>query len=615
MKNKNFPVIIGLFFFLFVFIVYLTALSPTIYSRDNPEIITAAATLGIAHSPGYPLFTILGYCFTKIIPFGTIPFKVNLMSALFSAGAVFLVYLIILRITKNLLAGLFGAAVLAFSYNYFLQSLSADVLSLNNFLVALSILILLFWRETKRIKYLYLFAFIYGLAFSHHQISFLLFPAFLYFVWVTDKKILISWEFPKLIGFFALGLLPYIYLPIRALQHPVYMWGEPQTLKGFLEMISRREYTGYDFSYIGYFYFRIWDYITSLSWKQFTILGFGLGSFGLYGFKKKDNVLFVFLLLLVLLSGVGFAFFANVTPNWTEIAYARRFYIFSFMIFSIGIGLSGLWLIERFKKLSFLILFFPLILLILHYPQVNQRNYYYGYDLGKNILKSLPPNSVLFAGSDVPFFELLYFQVVEKERPDVRILPGADKELIELPKWRTERILKEWPDWQLSIDELALKYPVYTTTNTEEFWGIRAGNFIPEGLVYRYSLDKNWVNNFDPQKAEENLKNYTYRGQYNTEKIRDDFTKEIVYFYSNAWTNLGMALHKKKMYEQAASKYQKALEIVPDNLIAWTNYAGTLLDRQMYKEAKEEYRKILKKYPNSETAKNGLRIAEQKLFR
>src|SRR5436309_2502661 len=45
-------------------------------------------------------------------------------------------------------------------------------------------------------------------------------------------------------GAFCAGLLPYLYLPLRARAHPPLAWGDPQTLGGFFRVVSRREFWG-----------------------------------------------------------------------------------------------------------------------------------------------------------------------------------------------------------------------------------------------------------------------------------------------------------------------------------------------------------------------------------
>lgn len=627
MKKSKIYLLIGLGLFVLFFTIYIVALCPTIHPRDNPDIVTAAATLGIAHPPGYPLFTILGNLFSKI-PLGSIPFRINLMSALFSAATIFFIYLIILKITKKLWPALIGAAILAFSYYYFAQSLYADLLSLNNLLIAIIVYVLLLWREKQKQpirlrsglsrvpiegqKYLYLAAFLFGLAFSHHQISFFLFPAFLYLLLATDKKIFTSWELPKLIGLFIIGLLPWLYLPIRASQQPAYIWGNPTTFKGFFEMIARKEYSRQSFQFVSVFAFRIFDWLKIIL-KQFVGLGLILGLIGIVKIKDKDRVLFIFLLLCVLLSGPLFAFMADIPHVEMEFAAMERFFVFSSMFLAIWIGLGLDWLGIYTKKYTPILLILPLALLLLNYPRANRHNYYYAYDLGMNILNSLPQNAVLFGGLDVPLFELRYLQTVEHIRPDVFVLAGFDKELGGLSDQNKEKILKTFPDYNLSLEEMSKKYPVYTVVKNDLYWGEKKDNFAPEGLVYHYIPDKDWPKNFDGNKAKDNLNNFVPKNSIELTKKDDAFTKEIKYFYLEAYLNLGVSLQEAKKPEKAAEAYMKALKIDPNNFLATINYASTLLDRGKYEEAKSLYKEILKKYPDNILAQKGLNYANQRL--
>src|SRR5258707_15234108 len=67
-------------------VVYSRTLAPSVPTGDSGELITVAGVLGIAHPPGYPLFSMLGHLFTPL-PSGSPPLRVNLLSALFAPGA------------------------------------------------------------------------------------------------------------------------------------------------------------------------------------------------------------------------------------------------------------------------------------------------------------------------------------------------------------------------------------------------------------------------------------------------------------------------------------------------------------------------------------------------
>src|SRR5215475_9319891 len=92
--------------------LYFLTAARDIVVGDSPELITAAATLGVPHPPGYPLFTMLGHVFS-LLPFGTIPFRVNLFSVVCDSLTVGVVYLTAWRLTKSQLASGVAALLLA----------------------------------------------------------------------------------------------------------------------------------------------------------------------------------------------------------------------------------------------------------------------------------------------------------------------------------------------------------------------------------------------------------------------------------------------------------------------------------------------------------------------
>ncbi len=79
--------------------LYISTLAPSVATLfdDSLEFQLVTYRLGIAHPTGYPLYTILGRLFT-FLPLGDVAYRVNLMSALFGAATVSLVYLLILQI-------------------------------------------------------------------------------------------------------------------------------------------------------------------------------------------------------------------------------------------------------------------------------------------------------------------------------------------------------------------------------------------------------------------------------------------------------------------------------------------------------------------------------------
>src|SRR5512139_2944897 len=83
------------------FLVYALTLSPTVawvnQGEDSGDLLVAAATLGIPHPTGYPLFTLLGRV-ASLVPLGSLAFRINLVAALAGAIGVFFLARLVLEL-------------------------------------------------------------------------------------------------------------------------------------------------------------------------------------------------------------------------------------------------------------------------------------------------------------------------------------------------------------------------------------------------------------------------------------------------------------------------------------------------------------------------------------
>ncbi len=69
------------FTLLLIPILYLLTLAQGLVLGDPTEYTMIAHILGIAHPPGYAFITVLGKLFQTLIPFGDIPWRMHLLSA------------------------------------------------------------------------------------------------------------------------------------------------------------------------------------------------------------------------------------------------------------------------------------------------------------------------------------------------------------------------------------------------------------------------------------------------------------------------------------------------------------------------------------------------------
>ena len=139
--------------------VYLLTLAPSVTFFDSGEFLTAVSSLGIPHSPGYPLFVNYAKPFTWL-PLGSIAFRVNFATAVSASLACLGVYLLTMRLIPLIeaggspaprflrrSAGLCAALAFAFTPRLWLQSNHDKPYPLLAFLSAVIFCLILAWRE------------------------------------------------------------------------------------------------------------------------------------------------------------------------------------------------------------------------------------------------------------------------------------------------------------------------------------------------------------------------------------------------------------------------------------------------------------------------------------
>lgn len=241
---KAVPVLSGAVLAALFAALYLGTLAPTVLYHDYPDMFdpamlqAAAPVLGIAHPTGYPTYTVLAHLFTYL-PVGDEAYRVNLVSAVFGAAAVVLVYLVGLRLTRRVVAAAAGALAFGLTPIFWSQAVIAEVYTVNATFIAGVLYVLLLWRDTRLDRYLLLAAFLMGLSLTHHLTSALLMPAALLFVYFTDWSLLRRARlWARGLGLFALGLVPYLYLPLRAAMEAPLNEADPSTPERFLLLVS-----------------------------------------------------------------------------------------------------------------------------------------------------------------------------------------------------------------------------------------------------------------------------------------------------------------------------------------------------------------------------------------
>jgi len=426
--NKYFTAILV---FIISLTVYLLTLSPTVNWGDSGEFIVVSYYMGIAHPTGYPLYTLLGKLFT-FIPLKTVAFRVNLMSAFFASLTCLVLYLVTMKLTNNKIVSIITGLTFGFSYTLWSQAIIAEVYTLHTFFMALLILMILNYKETRNIRFLYLFSIFLGLSFSNHiMLTLILFPGFIYFI-LTEKQIGFKIKLNKdtvkriilFVLLFLIGLIPYIYLPIRSYQKPSVSSIDFTKLSNIFIHIRGGPYTKYLFELpFNLVILRLMSFIYFLLTRELIFVGLFLGIFGMF-FLYKKNFNFLLFSLLTLFINLLINSIYPISGSNEEIWV---WYIPIIMILTIYMGVGLNETIKSFikkKKKIFMLLFIiiPLLLLVTNYKNIDKSNDYSAAQYADVILKTVKNNSIIitkFGGQDTN--TLLYMNIIEGKRKDVFI--------------------------------------------------------------------------------------------------------------------------------------------------------------------------------------------------
>ncbi len=477
--KKYYYIITGLF----VFIVYLTTLAPTVVKIDSGELSAVQSTLGIAHPTGYPLFTIVGYLFSLIpLPFRDI-YKMNLLAAIWCAmGTSVFVYTakyvldninsfnifkkepqqklkrkkkvkettttvkaFSIPDSKKYFAAIAGGLILAFSRTYWMQSTSVEVYSLHILLMSLIILFLVkgFTEENsskKLSKNWILFAVFLALGFSNHMTSLLILPgaAYLFFIKYRFKKESFTKIGIMLLFFSPILILLYSFLPIRASQNPLLNWGNPLDLERIIRHISGKQYQVWLFSSTESAKKQLEYFFNTLP-VEFSVNLFIAFIGIIYSFASARR--FGIFILISFIATVLYSINYDITDidSYFLLAYIS---IGFFSVFGIVKLLSFLKIKNSYNISAALIFLFILVHVFITYAKVDESNTFIYEDYTKEILGSVSKNAIVFSYQwDYFLSASYYFQLVEKYRKDIVVV---DKELLRR-SWYFNQLEKNYP--------------------------------------------------------------------------------------------------------------------------------------------------------------------------
>ncbi|XP_036995469.2 transmembrane protein 260 isoform X4 [Artibeus jamaicensis] len=457
--------------------VYTHTLPPSVPGGDSGELITAAHELGVAHPPGYPLFTLVAKLAITLFPFGSVAYRVNLLCGLFGAAAASFLFFTVFRLSGSHAGGILAAGVFSFSRLTWQWSIAAEVFSLNNLFVGLLMALTVHFKEAatakERSKILWhpkdacilrasrprhsrpqgqnplqficsfrrqiakIGAFCCGLSLcNQHTIVLyvLCIIPWILFRLLKEKCALMQELSPgslvKLSLYFSAGLLPYAYLPVSShLNQARWTWGDQTTLLGFLTHFLREEY------------------------GTFNLAKSEIGSSMSEILLDRQNPSLVWLFTgMFCIYSVFFAWRANLDISKPLfMGVVERFWMQSNAVVAVlaGIGLAALASessrVLHTKGLQCLewlsAALFVTYQIYSNYSICDQKTNYVIDKFAKNLLASMPPDAIILLRGDLPGNSLRYVHYCEGLRPDISLV---DQEMMTY-EWYLPKMAKHLP--------------------------------------------------------------------------------------------------------------------------------------------------------------------------
>ncbi len=434
--------------------LYAATLPRTVVLEDDGLFLMAGVHLGVAHPPGYPLYTLIVHLFTRW-PFGDAAFLGHLSSAVLGALACGAVYACARLLRASPAPALTAAWLFGVSEQFWAQAIIAEVYTLNALLFfAAYALVLLGARDPRRGWPLWCAAVAWGAGLANHwPLMVLATPGLVLALLPVWRAVL-----PRLPRLLAAALLtaalPYGWMVWLSHQAPlVSFYGPIDTWSEFWFYIGRQGYSGVDVSpsagwsdraaFLGWF--------TADLVRQTTLPGAALALVGLVALARRGGLAAVAAagsgvvaglgnsVVLILLLGFDF------DVLW--VAVFRPYPLICYGVAALWLAVGMQWLLDRLPgraaarrpagapgrlraprlagAATALAALAGAAMVAASasagWPANDRSGSDFAERHAETVFDLLPPDAVLFGYGDAAIGPLGYYRYVEERRPDVAL--------------------------------------------------------------------------------------------------------------------------------------------------------------------------------------------------
>ncbi|OEJ13674.1 hypothetical protein BFL38_02690 [Brachyspira hampsonii] len=264
----------------------------------------------------------------------------------------------------------------------------------------------------------------------------------------------ISISYYKMLLMLAVGVMIYAYMPIRARALPPLNWGqlnEPsgwENLSYLFSMIHRKQYgtSGNDVSAAFILHPEQVSALINIFKTQLTALGLLFLIPGLFQIFKKNKFIGIFSVFGLLSFAVSLMAYTNPPPSVRTLSFVEVFFLPATLYMLVIIGFGIQWYMEYFNTniknvlkpakeesadtqlkpyhaISLIAIFAIMIpIFVMNLSRNNNSKDFSNHDYSYNMMNSLPDNAIFATeGGDNQVFGLVYYTMVERRRPDLKI--------------------------------------------------------------------------------------------------------------------------------------------------------------------------------------------------
>ena len=435
-------------------LLYAATLPHGVVLEDDGLFLMAGAQLGIAHPPGYPLYTLLCHLFMQL-PFGSPALLGHVSSAVLGACACGAVYVCARLLRAARLPALAAAWLFGASEHVWSQAIIAEVYTLNALLFFATYALMLHGVRYPAHTWVWgAAAATYGSSLANHwPLMVLALPGLLLTALPARRTVLRRLPLLLAVTVAAAGL-PYAWMVVRSWQEPfISFYGPIADWEAFWHYVSRSGYAGTDanpiagwgdrFAFLGWFGTQVF--------RQLTPPGFLLACLGLFVLLRRGRLAETVAGILVFLgNSVALLLMLEFEFDFHRVAIFRPYSLvcYGFVALWLAVGLTFVlervpaWAVRTRRPRSespkggrpcvtngvAVLTCAGLVALSVwtHWSANDRAGSDFTARYVETILEVLPNDAALIVSGDAATGPLGYARFVEQRRPDVALLslPG-----------------------------------------------------------------------------------------------------------------------------------------------------------------------------------------------